>query len=89
MFVSYANDMMQAVNWDLFLYADNSCLVYQHNDVSNIDQNLNCFEYLRLVGRQYAERTLWRRQNKTHAFWYKTKTKKAGSLDIRYGTMQI
>ena len=52
MFVSYANDMMQAVNWDLFLYAeDDSCLVYQYNDVSNVDQNLNCFEYLRLVGR--------------------------------------
>ena len=34
------NDMKQAVNCDLFLYAE-SCLVYQHNDVSEIGQNLN------------------------------------------------
>ena len=33
--------MKQAVNCDLFLYADDSCLVYQHNDVSIIEQNLN------------------------------------------------
>ena len=33
--------MKQAVDCDLFLYADDSCLVYQHKDVSKIEQNLN------------------------------------------------
>ena len=33
--------MKQTVNCDLILYADDSCLVYQHNDVRNIEQNLN------------------------------------------------
>ena len=32
--------MKQAVNCDLLLYADDSCLVYQHNYVSKIEQNL-------------------------------------------------
>ena len=32
--------MKQAGNCDLFPYADDSCLVYQHNDVSKIEQNL-------------------------------------------------
>ena len=36
--------MKQAVNCDLFPYADDSCLVYQHNDVSKIERHLNkCF----------------------------------------------
>ena len=49
LFLLYVNDMNQAVDCDLFLYADDSCLVYQHKDVSKIEQNL--FEYLRLVCR--------------------------------------
>ena len=33
--------MKQAENCDLFLYADGSCLVYQHNNVKEIEANLN------------------------------------------------
>ena len=33
--------MKQAANYDLILYADDSCLVYQHSNVSKIEQNLN------------------------------------------------
>ena len=33
--------MFQAVNCDLFLYADDSCLMYQHKDVKVIEQKLN------------------------------------------------
>ena len=33
LFVLYVNDMKQAVDCDLFHYADDSCLVYQHKDV--------------------------------------------------------
>ena len=42
--------MKQVVDCDLFLYADDSCLVYQRY-ASKIEQNLNenFFEYLRLV----------------------------------------
>ena len=34
---------MQAVDCDLFLYADDSCLVYQYKDVKEIERNLNKF----------------------------------------------
>ena len=40
LFLLYVNDMKQAVDCDLFLYAD-SCLVYQHKDVSKIEHILN------------------------------------------------
>ena len=33
LFLLYVNDLKQAVDCDLFLYADDSCLVYQHKDV--------------------------------------------------------
>ena len=33
--------MKQAVDCDLFLYADDYCLVYQHKDVKEIERNLN------------------------------------------------
>ena len=33
--------MKQAVDCDLFLYADDSCLVYQHKDMKEIERNLN------------------------------------------------
>ena len=35
------NDMKQAMSSDLLLYADNSCLVFQHKYVKEIDTNLN------------------------------------------------
>ena len=49
LFLLYVNDMKQAADCDIFLYADDSCLVYQDKDVSKIEQNL--FEYLQLVCR--------------------------------------
>ena len=41
LFLYYARDMQQAVDCDLFLHADDSWLIYQHNDVCEIEQNLN------------------------------------------------
>ena len=32
LFLLYVNDLKQAVDCDLFLYPDDSCLVYQHKD---------------------------------------------------------
>ena len=41
LFLLYVNGMKQAVDCDLFLNADGSCLVYQHKDVKKIERNLN------------------------------------------------
>ena len=41
LFLLYINDMPQAVSCDLFLYADDSCLVYQDKDIKVIERRLN------------------------------------------------
>ena len=41
LFLLYVNDNKQAVECDSFLYAEDSCLVYQHKDVKEIERNLN------------------------------------------------
>ena len=41
LFLIYVNDMPQAVNSNLFLYADNSCLMFQHKEVEEIEKGLN------------------------------------------------
>ena len=89
LFLLYVNDMKQAVNCDLFLYADDSCLVYQHNDVSKIEQNLN---------KNFSDICDWFVDNKlsihfgedkTKCIIYGTKQKldKTGGLDIKYSRM--
>ena len=39
-FLIYINDMAQAVDCDLYLFADDSCLVYTGNNVKEIDEKL-------------------------------------------------
>ena len=41
LFLLYVNDMQQAIDCDLFLYADDSCLVFRHKNVMDIQNNLN------------------------------------------------
>ena len=41
LFLIYVNDMFQAADCDLFLYADNFCFMYQNSDVKKIEQTLN------------------------------------------------
>ena len=40
MFLLYVNDMQQASNSAILLYADDSCLIYQHKNVKEIEQQL-------------------------------------------------
>ena len=41
LFLIYVNEMPQAVKLNLFLYADDSCLMYQHRDVNEFEKQLN------------------------------------------------
>ena len=41
LFLIYVNDMPQAVKPNLLLYADDSCLMYQHKDIAIIEKILN------------------------------------------------
>ena len=40
MFLIYVNDMNQAAECDLHLYADDSCLLFQHKNVTGIKKQL-------------------------------------------------
>ena len=41
LFLIYVNDMPMAVKCDLFLYADDTCLVFQSQNVKDIERQLN------------------------------------------------
>ena len=41
LFLIYVDDMPQAVKSNLLLYADDSCLMYQHKDIAIIEKILN------------------------------------------------
>ena len=40
LFLLYINDMPQAVDCDLFLYTDDTCLLFQHKDLERIKEEL-------------------------------------------------
>ena len=41
LFMLYINDMPQAVDCELLLYADDTCLIFQHKDITKIEMALN------------------------------------------------
>ena len=43
LFLIYVNDMSQVVKYDLFLYADDACVVCQHKDINKIENQLKNF----------------------------------------------
>ena len=50
LFLIYVNDVSQVVECDLHLYADDSCLLFQHKSVTEIKKTVNqrLQQYLRL-----------------------------------------
>ena len=45
LFLLYVNDIPQAVKCDLFLYADDTCLTFQHENVKQTEDQLNMNSY--------------------------------------------
>ena len=41
LFLIYINDMPQAVDSELLLYANDTCLFFQHKDIKTIEEHLN------------------------------------------------
>ena len=83
--------MKQAVNCDVLLYADDSCLAYQHNEISKIEQNLNK-NFLNILDWLVENKlSIHFGEYKTKCILFGTKQKlnKTGSLDIIYGVIQI
>ena len=41
LFLLYINDMPQAVDCELLLYADDTCLIFQHKNINKVESALN------------------------------------------------
>ena len=74
LFLLYINDMPQAVKCELLLYADDTCLIFQHNDIKKIDW----FVHNKLSIHFGEDKT------KSILFSSKRKVKKASPLNIQY-----
>ena len=91
LFLLYVNDMPQTVDCELFLYADDSCLVYQHKDAKAIDTKLNkifssvCDWF---VGNKLSIK-FWENKTKCILFGTKKRLKQDNNLDVSYGTVHI
>ena len=84
--------MKQAVDFDLSLCADGSCLVFQHKDVNEIERNLN---------QNFSNVCDWFTDNKLSIHLGEDKTKcilfdtkhlrlnNVSSLEIKYGEIHI
>ena len=91
LFLIYVNDMPQAVKSNLFLYADDSCLMYQHRDVEEIEKQLSkdfenvCdwFDDNKLSIHFEQDKT------KSILFASKRKIKSARKLNVKYKNMTI
>ena len=91
LFLLYINDMPQAVDCDLFLYADDTCLLFQHKDLERIKEELT---------KNFSNICDWFVDNKLSIHFGEDKTKsilfstknrkrKIGTLDIQYGAVKI
>ena len=83
--------MKQAVSSNLLLYADDSCLVFQHKHVTKIETHLNndfsnlCESFLD------NKLSIHFGQNKTKSILFRTKLnlRKTGKLNIPYQSIDI
>ena len=85
------NDMPQAVTCDLLLYADDTCLVFQHKDVIEIETVLNknfsslCDWFIdKKLSIHFGEE-----KTKSILFSSKHKVKKCKPLNIHYKNIKI
>ena len=83
--------MPQAVDCDLFLYVDDTCLLFQHKDLEQIKEELtkdfsnicDWFEDIKLSIHVGEDKT------KSILFSTKNRKRKIGTLDIQYGDVKI
>ena len=59
LFLMYVNDMPQAISCKLLLYADDSCIIFQHREIKVIEEHLN---------EDFANLCEWFVDNK-YSFW--------------------
>ena len=82
LFLICVNDMNQAVKCDLYLYADDSCFIFQHKKVTETKKKVNqrLQQYLWLVCRQWTKYTFWGIKKKSILFSSRHNSKLVGEL---------
>ena len=90
-FLIDVNDMPQAVKSNLFLYADDSCLVFQGKDVTEIEKQLN--EDFTNICEWFVDNRLsihfGEDKTKSILFASKRKIKRVPKLKIKFNNIQI
>ena len=91
LFLLYVNDMPQAVNSDLLLYADDTCLIYTGKDINTIEEQLNT-DFSSLCD-WFVDNKLsvhfGEEKTKSILFGTKRQLKNQRDLDLRYGDIEI
>ena len=91
LFLLYVNDMPQAVKCELLLYGDDTCLIFQHNDIKEIEIQLN--KNFSLICDWFVDNKLsinfGEDKTKSILFSNKRKVKKASPLNIQYKDIKI
>ena len=91
LFLLYVNDMPQATKSELLLYADDSCILFQHKDVNTIQTQLN--EDFSNLCDWFVDNKLsihfGEEKTKSILFASKWKVKKTSKLEISYKSINI
>ena len=91
LFLLYINDMPQAVKCELLLYADDTCLIFQHKDIKEIENQLN--QNFSFICDWFVDNKLSIHfgddKTKSILFTSKHKVKKASPLNIQYKDIKI
>ena len=91
LFLLYINDMPQAVKCDLLLHADDTCLIFQHSDIKEIEIQLN--KNLSLICDWFVDNKLsihfGEDKTKSILFSSKRKVKKESPQNIQHKDKKI
>ena len=86
LFLLYINDMSQAIECELLLYADDTCLIFQQSDINEIEIRLN--KNFTLICDWFVDNNLsihfGEEKTKSILFSNKCKIKKASPSNIQY-----
>ena len=92
LFLIYVNDMSEAVECDLYLYVDDSCLFFQHMNITEIKTKVNerLQQYLSLVCRyKFLNIHFEEDKRKSIFFSFKCNLKLVEELHIRYKDIKL
>ena len=90
-FLIYINDMQQAIDSELLLYADDACLAFQHRNIKTIEKHLNR-AFSTLVDGSVDNRLsvhFGEDKRKSILFSPKHRLKSIGQIDISYKDVKI